>query len=227
MRPMRLRTWLLVLLLTALGVASSAATSPAVSTQPPRGATSAIAAHPAASELGEDGDTAPLFSLAALSCPSERGPVKEGSDADRYRVSTSVSYTTVYYLRTRPKPSTYPYNNRVTATEFHTWQVTAYLTQYKLETDGDIHMVLKDSAGRSMISEIPYSSCVPTTSRWKSAIASARSAFAAHYAPTATWHYVHRLVDVRGLGFMDVLHGQTGVAPNGVELHPVIYMHFH
>ena len=87
--------------------------------------------------------------------------------------------------------------------------------------------MLKDSAGRSMISEIPYGSCVPTASRWKAAIASARSAFAAHYTATATWHYVHRLVDVRGIGFMDVLHGQVGVAPNGVELHPVIYIHFH
>jgi len=28
--------------------------------------------------------------LAALSCPIERGPVKEGSDADRYRVSTTI-----------------------------------------------------------------------------------------------------------------------------------------
>ena len=87
--------------------------------------------------------------------------------------------------------------------------------------------MLKDSAGRSMISEIPYGSCVPTASRWKAAIASARSAFAAHYTATPTWHYVHRLVDVRGIGFMDVLHGQTGVAPNGVELHPVIYIDFH
>ena len=33
--------------------------------------------------------------------------------------------------------------------------------------------------------------------------------------------------NVRGIGFMDVLHGQTGVAPKGVELHPVIYLHFH
>jgi hypothetical protein len=34
--------------------------------------------------------------------------VKEGSDADRYKVSATVSYTSVYYLRARPKPSYYP-----------------------------------------------------------------------------------------------------------------------
>jgi hypothetical protein len=27
---------------------------------------------------------------------------------------------------------------------------------------------------------------------------------------------------IRGIGFFDFLHGQTGVAPNGVELHPVL-----
>jgi hypothetical protein len=27
---------------------------------------------------------------------------------------------------------------------------------------------------------------------------------------------------IRGIGFFDFLHGQTGVAPNGIELHPVL-----
>jgi predicted cupin superfamily sugar epimerase len=138
-----------------------------------------------------------------------------------------VTGVSIYYLRTRPKPSTYPRDHRVTTTELHTYQVTAYLTQYKKEDDGDIHLVLKDSAGLSMIAEIPYGACVPTISRWKTFIASARAAFIQHYTLSTSWHYVHRLVDVRGLGFMDVLHGQTGVAPNGVELHPVIYIRFH
>lgn len=165
--------------------------------------------------------------LASVSCPYERGPVKEGSDADRYRVSTTVNHVSVYYLRTRPKPSYYPRNGRVTATEVHTYQVTAYLTQYKEESDGDIHLVLKDAAGRSMIAEIPYAGCVPRTSRWKAAIGATRYAFTQHFHLTTSWHYLHRLVDVRGIGFMDVRHGQTGVAPNGVELHPVTYVHVH
>ena len=162
--------------------------------------------------------------LAAVSCPVERGPVKEGADADRNRVSSTVVSTTVAALRTRPKPSTYPRNNRVTATELHIWAVTAYLTHYRQESDGDIHLVVKDSAGRSMIAEIPYGSCVPSTIRWRAAILSARAAFGHTYAVSTSWHYVHRLVDLRGVGFMDLLHGQTGVAPNGVELHPVIYL---
>ena len=143
------------------------------------------------------------------------------------KVSTTITKVSITYLRARPKPSSYPKNHRVTATELHTYQVTAYLTQYKEESDGDLHLVLKDSAGHSMIAEIPYGACVPTASRWRKAIAAARLTFSAHYKVTTAWHYVHRLVDVRGIGYLDPLHGQTGVATNGVELHPVTYLHVH
>ena len=150
----------------------------------------------------------------------------EGTDADRNRVSSTVVSTTVAALRTKPKPSTYPRNNRVTTTEFHIWALTAYLTQYRQESDGGIHLAIKDSAGRRMIAELPYGSCVPSTSRWRAANLSARSAFGHTYAVSTSWHYVRRLMDLRGVGFMDTVHGQTGVAPNGVELHPVIYVRF-
>ena len=165
--------------------------------------------------------------LAAVSCPVERGPVKEGADADRFKVSTSVVRTTVAYLRSRPKPTSYPKTRRVTAAELHTYQVTAYLTQYKIESDGDIHLVLKDAPGHSMIAEIPFGSCVPSASRWRAAIAQTRNTFTAAHHATTSWHYLHQLIDLRGIGFMDPPHGQTGAAPNGLELHPVIYLHVH
>ena len=34
------------------------------------------------------------------------------------------------------------------------------------------------------------------------------------------------LVWITGVGFFDYLHGQRGVAPNGIELHPVFYVEF-
>ena len=165
--------------------------------------------------------------LAAVSCPYDRGPVKEGSDADRFKVSTTVTATTLGYLLGRPKPSSYPQSSRIAPTELHTWQLTAVLTQYKIQGDSDIHMVLKDSAGRTMIAEIPYGACVPSTSRWRSAIASARATFTYLYPVSTSWHYVHRSITVKGLGMFDPPHGQTGAAPNGVELHPVTAVGFH
>jgi hypothetical protein len=34
-------------------------------------------------------------------------------------------------------------------------------------------------------------------------------------------------VTLQGLGFFDFAHGQDGVAPNAIELHPVISIEFH
>ena len=34
------------------------------------------------------------------------------------------------------------------------------------------------------------------------------------------------LVRITGVGFFDYLHGQRGVAPNGIELHPVLGVEF-
>ena len=212
----------------AAGTAILLATAALTPAAPPRTSSSTGSDAPLQSLLDSPAVDLPFDpQLAAVSCPVERGPVKEGADADRSKVSTTIAKASITYLRGRPKPSSYPRNRRVTATELHTYQVTVYLTQYKQESDGDLHLVLKDSAGHSMIAEVPYGACVPSTSRWRKAIATARSTFTAHYKVTTSWHYVHRLVDVRGIGYLDPLHGQTGVAPNGVELHPVTYLHFH
>ena len=164
--------------------------------------------------------------LAAVSCPYERGPVKEGSDSTRFKVSTTVVATSIAYLRGRAKPTSYPRTIRVGGAEYHVYKVHAYLTQYKVESDGDIHLVLKDSSGRSMIAEIPLGSCVPLSSRWRSAIATARARFSQTLHATTSWHYLHKAITVKGVGFFDVPHGQTGVAKNGIELHPVIGISF-
>eukprot|EP01013_Petalomonas_cantuscygni_P024583 TRINITY_DN46233_c0_g1_i1.p2 TRINITY_DN46233_c0_g1~~TRINITY_DN46233_c0_g1_i1.p2 ORF type:complete len:218 (-),score=38.35 TRINITY_DN46233_c0_g1_i1:210-863(-) len=43
---------------------------------------------------------------------------------------------------------------------------------------------------------------------------------------TLSGHDVKVPAIIRGIGFFDFLHGQTGVAPNGMELHPVLYIDF-
>lgn len=37
-----------------------------------------------------------------------------------------------------------------------------------------------------------------------------------------SWVDLRGRVAVTGVGFWDEVHGQTGVAPNGIELHPVL-----
>lgn len=162
-----------------------------------------------------------------MHCGYWRWPVKTGADTDRLKVHTRVIDTTISYLDTRRMPSAYPQDQRIWPVEYHTFQVNrVWLTGFREEADRDIHLVLQDGAGRSMIAEIPDPACVSKVSPWRSAIAATRGYFSEHYTVTTSWRYVHRPVDVRGLGFFDEIHGQVGVAPNGIELHPVIWMTF-
>src|SRR3954468_6590681 len=130
--------------------------------------------------------------LAAYSCPVERGPVKEGADADRDKVATSITYSSIKALVAKAKPAHYPTNNRIAPVELRSYQLSnVHIRQYLVEADGDIHLVIKDSVGRHMIAEIPYGSCVPTRSPWKKRIAATRAAFVAKYKVTTDWHYIN------------------------------------
>ena len=165
----------------------------------------------------------------ASSCGVWRWPVKTGSDADRHKVSKTVDLTSIKHLVGLSAPSSFPdyyQKHRFRGAERHTWQITARLTQFRLEDDGDIHLVLKDSSGRHMIAEIPAPGCVARASLWKAAIKAARANFTHRYPVTTSWHYVHRKIIIRGLGFFDEIHDVTGQARNGIELHPVTRVRF-
>jgi hypothetical protein len=165
----------------------------------------------------------------ASSCGVWRWTVKTGSDADRFKVSKTVDLTSIKHLVGLTAPSSfadYYQRHRFPGAERHTWQLTARLTQFRLEDDGDIHLVLKDSSGHNMIAEIPTPGCVANSSLWKAAIASARANFTHRYPVTTSWHYVNRKILLRGLGFFDEVHDVTGQARNGIELHPVTRVSF-
>lgn len=172
---------------------------------------------------------APAAQAATITCGVWRWPVKTGSDATRFQVSTTVHPTTVAYLDGRPPPSSfgsYAQSHRIRYAEFRTWQVTATLVALKEEDDGDIHVRLS-SGGHPIIAEVPLPRCVSSASRWKAPITSARNYLTSRYSiGLSDWTYVYRTVTIRGLGFFDEEHGVTGAAPNDIELHPVIYVHF-
>jgi len=167
---------------------------------------------------------------AATACGSWRWPVKTGSDATRGQVSRSISYTSVGYLDHLTPPASfgsYARDHRISWPEFRTWQISGVtLVAIKLEDDGDLHLRLR-GAGKDMIAEVPRPGCVSSSSPWKTAIASVRSAVTSRYwVSSSRWHYLYRSIDIRGLGFFDEEHNVTGAAPNDIELHPVIYVRF-
>jgi hypothetical protein len=161
------------------------------------------------------------------SCGVERWSVKTGTDADVASVNlNNPVIQTISYMRGLTAPATLPANNRVPPTETTVFVIDATLTQYKLETDSDYHLVIQDSAGNTMISEIPDPACVGAGSPFANLIQSARAQFDAKYSATTSFQTANIPVQLTGVGFFDFLHGQTGVAPNGIELHPVLDIQF-
>jgi hypothetical protein len=152
--------------------------------------------------------------------------VKTATDDDRHHVVTTPKDVSIRYLRGRKTPSYKPQTGRVAPVELTTYRVHARLVEYVREDDGDDHLVLRDSHGRTIIAEIPDPACVAHISPVKSAIRTARAHLDAHYSVTSDFKATNQRVVVRGIGFFDYFHGQTGMAPNDLELHPVTGLGF-
>jgi hypothetical protein len=156
-------------------------------------------------------------------CGVERWSVKTGTDPDAGLVNlNSSTSTTIAALRAIPAPSPIPSNSRVAPTETTQWVINATLTQYKLESDSDYHLVLSDASGNTMIVEIPSPTCVGAGSPFLAGITNARNEFNARFTATTSFQTANIPVQIKGVAMFDFLHGQTGVAPNGIELHPVL-----
>ncbi len=169
------------------------------------------------------GIATPDPSLAQTQCGVERWSVKTGTDPDASSVDVTTSVpTTVAALVALPAPDTLPNNQRIEPVETTVWVVDATLSGYKRESDSDYHLVLSDENGNTMIVEIPSPGCVGVNSPFFDAIGSARASFDAELHATSSFRTANIPVRVTGVGFFDFLHGQTGVAPNGIELHPVL-----
>lgn len=114
---------------------------------------------------------------------------------------------------------------RVLGVETTTYRVQASLVEWKHQGDGDVHLVIADprNVNETMIVEFPDQACLQH-SRKREAMVAARSALiSACGTPRRT--FFQRLAGtatVTGVGFFDGVHGQPGVAPNGIELHPVL-----
>jgi len=156
-------------------------------------------------------------------CGVERWSVKTGTDPDAGLVNLNASTpTTIANLASLPAPSPIPANNRVQPTETTVWVVNATLTKYKLESDSDYHLVIDDGAGHTMIAEVPIPSCVGSGSPFASGISTARAEVDVRLNVTTSFQTAAIPVQVKGVGFFDFAHGQTGAAPNQIELHPVL-----
>lgn len=160
-------------------------------------------------------------------CGVERWSVKTGTDPDASKVNLST-YTsnTIYNMLQSTRPASLPSNARVAPRETTQYRVTGTLIGYKRESDSDYHLVIQDGSGRTMIIEIPSINCVGAGSPFANGIKNARAQFDSKLTATSTYKTVTAPVAIKGPAFWDFLHGQTGVAPNGIEVHPVLDIQF-
>lgn len=158
----------------------------------------------------------------------QRWPVKTLSDADAERVDFMPVTTTVADLISLPVPFVRSPNLRVTPVELTTYTVTAELVEAKLEADSDIHPVIADlnDPNKTMIVEFPDApDCtLGADPELLSQMQTARAAFVAAFGlpPSIRFMPLSGIAQITGVGFFDLIHGQRGVAPNGIELHPVL-----
>ncbi len=163
-------------------------------------------------------------------CGKWRWGVKTGTDHDVGKVDMTPVVTTIQALRSLKTPSVH-YCYR-TPDELKTYELRDVTLKFEhLENDSDYHLIASDSAGNSMIVEVPYPGCVGTNScqsgtPWLCEITHARAAVDAKN-PGAKSYAKLGVGSVVGVGFFDTFElgnasPPAGMAPNGIELHPVL-----
>lgn len=168
----------------------------------------------------------PPSNVSGYACGSERWPVKTLSDADASQVNLRPRPSNIETLRSLPAPLLLPDDGRIPPTELETYVVQAQIQEFKLEDDDDIHVVVAppDDPNETMIVELVDIGCNGAAgSSIRESMKDARDSFFSVCGEAkSSFQECDAIVEITGIGFFDHIHGQTGVAPNGIELHPVL-----
>ena len=156
----------------------------------------------------------------------ERWAVKVLADAAVNTINFTPVNTTVngmVSIVTPPPSTTMP---RYAGVEDITYRLVCKITIKKNESDDDYHLVLSDGT-HTFIGEIPNPLCaMASTTAFVDQYITCRN-FVNTYIPQANNNNVNIAdVEVTGVAFVDPAHGQTGKAPNNIEFHPILDIHF-
>ena len=170
-----------------------------------------------------------------ISCGVQRWHIKTLDDGDEHLINWNPVVDTVSDLAAIPVPSGYQqYNDttRYAPTETQVYTVRAVLVGWKTESDNDFHIVIADpnNPSSTMIVEPPDSACsMACDSGFGPTFDAVRSKLTSCFGqPTGSFTRFSQTIvaDFTGVPLFDALHGQTGVAPNGIELHPLLDVSF-
>jgi len=157
----------------------------------------------------------------------QRWDVKTLSDKESNKIVWIPKYTTVKALTKLIQ--SYPVDDKKFnkdirfGYEFYVYEINCKIKEYIKEEDGDYHLVLVDlkDTTSTMIGEILNPECDSLkNSKFIKSYREVRSEFEKYILPKG------KVEDIKfaiiGVCFFDKIHSQKGVAPNGVELHPIM-----
>jgi hypothetical protein len=164
---------------------------------------------------------------AQTKCGMERWAVKTLTDPGAANVDLAhFTSKRVEDLRRLTVPKTWTITSpRIPPIETTSYRVNALLMSMIREDDSDIHLVIADPrVGGSMIVEFPADTCTAGASaQARTLMKQARDAITAACGgePGNSVVTLRGRAFITGIAFFDRVHQQGGVAPNGIELHPV------
>jgi hypothetical protein len=162
-------------------------------------------------------------------CGVELWDKKTLRDKDARKVSYTMHDTTIAWLDSQRAPADPDViTRRISPVETTVWRVRAELVGYRIEADGDYHLVLRDPQSQTpMIGEVPAPYCVTSLADHYRALRATIDRIGGRKASSRWWWLDYHgetppTVVIFGIGFFDRIHESNGKAPNGVELHPVL-----
>jgi hypothetical protein len=163
--------------------------------------------------------------LAGTECGEWRWPVKTLSDRDRRQVDFRTRATTVRTLRSLHAPDSLNADTpRHGLVERRTYRVEAQVVAARIVEDSDVHLVIAVRGHRkqTMIVEFPHPNCMASPFRRAQTTSARRAVLNGCGSLSSEFTDLRGRVQVRGVAFWDDIDGQRGIAPNGIELHPVL-----
>ena len=156
----------------------------------------------------------------------ERWAVKVFTDPLANTINWTPKSTSIAHLVAITTPTPNANMTRYQAVEDSTYIVNCMITIKKDEADSDFHLVLSDGV-HTLIGEVPCPGCASVAASPKIAQFIAARNWVVQNIGYGNINNVNiQPVTVTGVAFIDPPHGQTGAAPNYLELHSIIDIHF-
>ncbi|MGP8217117.1 MAG: T9SS type A sorting domain-containing protein [Bacteroidia bacterium] len=159
---------------------------------------------------------------------AERWSEKVFTDTGAVRIDFAHPHpSSVTHLIGLPTVTPSTYQNKIEPQEDSVYTVVVHITEYRPESDSDCHLVITDGVN-TMVAEVPDPGCSSV----------AASPKVADFIVCRDWVYKNLgyvintsvnlpLVQITGVAYYDPPHGQSGAAPNNLELHSVIAIGFY